>query len=100
MRPSWSFAGCARREEKRVGQGDRQAVPGRLGAVCRIATITKPLTDGFRARSIAFDPPVALGMAAGLGCVMSSRVWQILAAVIFAAFGRVASELKCSLTRP
>ena len=32
-RPSWSFVGCAQQGEA-FGQNDRQAVPGRLGAVC------------------------------------------------------------------
>jgi hypothetical protein len=31
-RPSWSLAGCERREEA-FGQSDRQAVPGRLGGL-------------------------------------------------------------------
>ena len=31
-RPSWSFVGCSRQGEA-FGQNDRQAVPGRLGAV-------------------------------------------------------------------
>ena len=44
-RPSWSFTGCARREEA-FGQSGRQAVPGRLGTFCRCDDF-QPLTSGF-----------------------------------------------------